>query len=108
MKIADFSFQSHGIDNCQYFPGAGIAFTEWHFAATGVGNTEYEAAGDALDYVCQGEDLTEEDIDLIEQEMKKADNEHTVPVDMEECYYYVTLFIKWKNFVHRVEDMDSI
>jgi hypothetical protein len=44
---------SHGVDNSQYFQGAGVSFTEFDDCATGVGNSEREALEDALESLAQ-------------------------------------------------------
>lgn len=45
--------ESHGVDNSQYFQGAGVAFTDFDDCATGVGNSEREALADALESLAQ-------------------------------------------------------
>jgi hypothetical protein len=39
----------YGIDHAQYFPGHGLAYTSYDYAALGVGNDFAEALDDALD-----------------------------------------------------------
>lgn len=53
--------EDHGVDHCQYFPGAGLAFTDYEDCATGTGNTPREALEDALEALaCSGWTLSEE------------------------------------------------
>lgn len=47
--IVKFEFLSHGIDHPDYFQGCGVAFTEYDECYTGIGDTEREAAEDALE-----------------------------------------------------------
>ena len=52
-KIADYDIEIHGVDMPSYFQGAGIALTEYTDIATGIGDSEQQAAKDALEQLAQ-------------------------------------------------------
>lgn len=47
--VRAFELEDHGTDHAQYFPGAGIALTDFEDIGTGVGNTPAQALEDALE-----------------------------------------------------------
>jgi hypothetical protein len=51
--ITEYDIITHGVDWPDYFPGCGLAFTNYDDVATGIGNSEREAAEDALDQLAQ-------------------------------------------------------
>lgn len=44
-----YQIEDCGIDHAQYFPGRGVAYTDWSAAYVGAGNTPHEAAEDAIE-----------------------------------------------------------
>jgi hypothetical protein len=64
--ITDFQVVDHGIDDAQYFPGCGVAFTDFDYIATGNGDTFAEAIEDALESMAQGIECSGIDFDLLE------------------------------------------
>ena len=66
-RVAEFSVENHGVDNPQYFRGAGVAFTEWDECFVGIGNTPREALDDALEMAAQSDVTFETEPDAIEE-----------------------------------------
>jgi hypothetical protein len=59
----------HGWDGDSYFPGCGVAYTEFTHVVTGRGYCAREALDDAMDLLAQDEHAPPEaDVDHIEQE----------------------------------------
>ena len=56
-KIKAFRIYDLGVDHEQYFPGRGVAGSEWTGVAVGVGDSANEAGDDALEYLAQAEDV---------------------------------------------------
>lgn len=52
-----YEIQNHGSEHAQFFPGAGVAFTEFTEIATGSGSSAREAGEDALEIFWQQVDL---------------------------------------------------
>ncbi|KKK96518.1 hypothetical protein LCGC14_2661980, partial [marine sediment metagenome] len=52
--IGEFELIDHGIDHCQYFPGCGIAYTNFKNVVTGTGDNPAEAIDECLDQASQG------------------------------------------------------
>ena len=48
-----FQLIDHGINHSQYFPGCGIAFTDYDQCRTGIGNDPREALDDCLDQIAE-------------------------------------------------------
>lgn len=53
IKVTDYQLIDHGIDGAQYFPGCGVAFTDYDHCATGNGDTFQEALDDCLESIAQ-------------------------------------------------------
>ena len=51
--ITDYEIINHGIEHSDYFQGCGTAFTGFTDVVTGIGNSEQEALGDAMDQLAQ-------------------------------------------------------
>lgn len=51
--LTDFSVESLGIDSPSYFPGYGVAFSDYEFCTYGIGDTEREALDDCLEMMAQ-------------------------------------------------------
>lgn len=49
--IGAFEIIDHGVDGEQYFPGCGVAFTDFEDCFTGIGETAVSALGDALEHI---------------------------------------------------------
>jgi len=94
MKITDWEVEDHGVDNAQYFQGAGVAYTDWDTVATGSGNNAAEAFDDALEQLSQeGYDIPPE----LEAEVKEYD-------DGKQIISYITLTTSW---IGDNQDVDS-
>ena len=77
--IAAYEIIYHGVDWADYFPGCGLAHTEYADVATGIGNSDREALEDALDQLAQNgwdtdsnaelsaELLTASDVDQVQE-----------------------------------------
>jgi hypothetical protein len=59
-KVTDYELDDHGVENSQYFQGAGVAYTDFEDIATGAGNNAEEAFNDALEQLASnGWDVSE-------------------------------------------------
>jgi hypothetical protein len=56
-RIKAFQIYDCGVDHEQYFPGRGVAGSEWTGVVVGVGDSANEAGDDALEYLAQAEDV---------------------------------------------------
>lgn len=102
MKIIELEFESYGVEYEQYFRviGGGTAFAKWDEVYIGVGNTEREAADDAID--CTASAGHEYDWDSLK--MKKFNDSIEVPEALgleswdncEEAHWYVALYVKFE------------
>jgi hypothetical protein len=54
-NIATFQVLDHGEDGSQYFPGCGVANTDFKHVVTGAGDTGADALEDALEQMASGE-----------------------------------------------------
>lgn len=61
--VRAFELEDHGTDHAQYFPGAGIALTDFEDIGTGVGNTPAEALEDALEVLSMSGWIIPEDVE---------------------------------------------
>lgn len=50
-RITDYEIIDHGLQHSQYFPGCGVAFTRFSHVVTGIGETAFEAALDAIEQI---------------------------------------------------------
>lgn len=50
---SDYSLENHGVENAQYWQGAGTSFSDWEECFTGIGDSPKEAAEDALEMAAQ-------------------------------------------------------
>lgn len=57
IAIDEHEIVDYGIDHCQYFQGAGTAFTKWDHVYLGAGSNAYEALEDALEQASWQYDL---------------------------------------------------
>jgi len=83
----EYEFKNLGVENDQYFQGAGTSFTDWDDVFVGIGSSPYEAAEDALEDAAS----SGKNVDNIKNDMSK---EETVPEDSENIYQYVGLYLK--------------
>jgi hypothetical protein len=81
----DFEVIDHGVDHEQYFPGCGVALTEFTDCATGTGESAHDALEDALESLAQGDWNTSK---INVQLSKKEDVTH------EDHHHYVTVRVK--------------
>lgn len=50
-RIIDYEVIDHGVHHNQYFPGCGVAFTRFSHVVTGIGETAFEAALNAIEQI---------------------------------------------------------
>lgn len=50
-RITDYEIIDHGVQHSQYFPGCGVAFTYFSHVVTGIGETAFEAALNAIEQI---------------------------------------------------------
>ena len=68
-RIGAFEIVDHGIDHSQYFPGCGVAFTNFDYVVTGIGDNPAEAIDDCLEQIAmEGFDVEGMEARIIEQE----------------------------------------
>ena len=72
-RVTSFAFQSHGVQHPSYFQGAGVCGTEYDEIVTGAGISEYEAAQDAIEQLCTGATIRDNDLMRLELESGRAD-----------------------------------
>lgn len=88
-QIEEWSVDDHGVENEQYWRGAGTACTRWTDCATGIGSSAREAGEDALESLAQnGWSIPDE----LEQEVKALSDQEDELGD--ECWHYVVVFVK--------------
>jgi hypothetical protein len=54
--ITEIGIEFCGVDHAQYFPGRGTVCSRWDKVYLGMGSTDREALGDAVDQLYQDED----------------------------------------------------
>jgi hypothetical protein len=98
----EFQLLDHGIDHAQYFPGCGVAFTEYKQCFTGCGSNCAEAINDALEQIAMSTDY---DVTELEKRMlyengltewptvPNTDKAHEENEESE-LYYYVSIRVK--------------
>ena len=105
-KIRDYSVDFCGIDNCQYWQGAGVAYTPWIDCVTGIGDNAGEALADALEMLAQHGEWDIDSVDWKQDEESAAAITDSVSDLLEtedgadcesfdgEMYYYVVIYVK--------------
>lgn len=83
-KLNEFQIIDHGVDNCQYFQGCGVANTGYIGVATGVGNSAHEALEDALEQLAQ----MDWDVSKVNNKLSK---DIDVPDNADDTYHYVSV-----------------
>ena len=99
MQIKKLEFLSLGIENQQYFQGAGVSCTRWDDVYIGIGNTENEAAEDSIQQAIESGC----DYDWNSISTKEFDETIEVPEalgleswdDCDEAHFYVALYVKF-------------
>lgn len=107
MTKLNFQVVDHGINGSQYFPGCGVAFTDYDYCQTGCGDTFAEAIDDALESMAQCEECGDVDFDALAREIAEdgygtIQDDGTVQwpstvsaarewPDADDAYYYVTV-----------------
>jgi hypothetical protein len=81
--IREYSIEVYGLDMPSYFPGAGLAFTKYDDIATGIGDSEQEAAEDALEQLAQGDWDTESNAELLAEVKTLDDTDEVVAAEDE-------------------------
>lgn len=99
--IVDFEIVDHGIDNCQFFQGCGVNFTEYTDVATGIGMDFAEAIDDCLENLAQMDyetaDMDKRILDMVRKCYGKCSLPKRPAVTSkynEDCYYYVSIRVK--------------
>lgn len=101
--VDDFRISDQGVMNCQYFQGAGVAFSSWEGAYVGTGENAYEALEDALEGAAQDDwdirrienKFDPQSEDNVQAAVREA-NPDMEEDDLDDCesYYYVVLYVK--------------
>lgn len=87
-KVNAFEIVDHGVDNEQYFPGCGVACTDFIGIATGIGDSAHEAMEDALEQLAQ----MDWDVEGIKNDLSEDIEVPEAPEDEpNECHYYVSV-----------------
>ena len=68
-----FSFESHGVVSMSYWQGVGTAYTIYDEVFTGIGITEYDAAEDAIEMLCQSMTVPPAVLARMEEEAQAMD-----------------------------------
>jgi hypothetical protein len=90
-KVNAFEIVDHGVDHEQYFPGCGVACTEFISVATGIGDSAHEAMEDALEQLA----MMDWDVDGIKNDLSEESQIEEVPEDeISEHHYYVSVRVK--------------
>lgn len=87
-NVAAFQVLDHGEDGSQYFPGCGVAFTDFEHVATGVGDTASEALADALEQMARGEPEarpTDAQVAEMREHLADPDKSAHASLDHSEC-----------------------
>lgn len=94
--IAEYELIKHGVDWPDYFPGCGLACTHYDDVATGIGNSEREAAEDALDQLAQANWDTDSNPDLAAEVAELSDHDEIIDIDDGEDppYVYVSIRVR--------------
>ena len=94
--IQTFQLLAHGYDNPQYFPGCGIANTEYDAVYTGLGDTLRLAIDDALNQIAEHGEYMVHSWDDFEQRV--YDNYTPEQLDKdesgEEWFYYFSIRVR--------------
>ena len=107
IEALKFEIICHGEDGSQYFPGCGVAFTDFDYVVTGCASNKGEAFADAIEQIacCSGHDnasLIAKTIESSEEAQEYiADEAFEDSATMEEAnasedsdwYFYVS--IRW-------------
>lgn len=70
----EFLLESQGLQSMSYWQGVGVAYTIYEEVFTGVGETEYDAAEDAIEQMVQSRAVSPAVLYRIEREAQKTDN----------------------------------
>jgi hypothetical protein len=90
-KVNAFKIVDHGVDHEQYFPGCGVACTEYIGVATGVGDSAHEAMEDALDQLA----MMDWEVDGIKNDLSEdIEVPETSDDEPNECHYYISVRVK--------------
>ena len=101
-KIDDYQLVDHGIDHAQYFPGCGVAFTEYYEVYTGCGSNFAKAIEDVLDQIALDGDYNIDGLEAKIKEDYRLEKWPTEPntdkycEENEDCelYYYLSIRLK--------------
>lgn len=63
--IEAYAIINHGVEWSNYFQGCSVRWKEFTDVATGTGNSEYEAADDAMDQLARADWDTDSNADLL-------------------------------------------
>lgn len=95
--ITEYELIVHGVDWPDYFPGCGLANTNYDDVATGIGRNEREAAEDALEQLAQGDWDTESNPDLLEADVASLSDDDIIDEENDgedPPYVYVSIRVR--------------
>ena len=102
-------FELDGMQSESHWQGVGVSGTEWDEVYTGYGITQWQAAFDAIDVLCQARDVPPSVIDAMDADANAMDNDSSTCDDCggirdgdcdgesEECdnSWIVNLYVRW-------------
>ncbi len=98
--VIAYQIVDHGEDGSQYFPGCGVAFTDYDNVATGCGSSEREAAEDAIEQSVCGGDIWPADLSAAVEAYLEACSDETIDCGADDDFnddwhYYVSIRVKY-------------
>lgn len=98
--VVAYEIVDHGEDGASYFPGCGVAFTDFDSVATGCGSSAREALEDALEQSVMGEDVWPSELTAEVDALVGTYSD--TPIDAgdgddfnDEWHYYVSVRVKY-------------
>lgn len=95
--ITEYDIITHGVAWPDYFPGCGLAWTHYDDVATGIGNSEREAAEDALEQLAQASWATDSNPGLAAEVNALSEVDEIIDEDNDgedQPYVYVSIRVK--------------
>lgn len=98
--VIAYEIVDHGFDGASYFPGCGVAFTDFDEVYTGAGNTAAEALEDAIEQALCGGDCAfpSEFTGEIQDGWLNSDwaKQESDVEDNDEWHYYVSIRVRFE------------
>ena len=107
----EFSLESQGLQSMSYWQGVGTAYTIYEEVFTGIGETEYDAAEDAIEMLCQSKNVPPDILERMENMAQDMDDKCNVCTasdcaydgscdgieENEDCdmAFVVALYVRW-------------